>query len=122
MKKIESLNNAQKTVLKLEKEINEISSNISRVKNKDHTTMKKIINNINYLLTNDNQSNKYYPKEINYLNYPEENKKNEENQDIKDNQYILIFFYNTTLKVYFLFVHFLHNYNYFRFLFLFLVY
>jgi uncharacterized protein YlxW (UPF0749 family) len=44
MKKIESLNNAQKTVLQLEKEINAISNNLSKVKNKDHTTMKKIIN------------------------------------------------------------------------------
>ena len=58
MKKIESLNNARKTVLKLEKEINAISNNLSKVKNKDHTTMKKIINNINYLLTNDSDENK----------------------------------------------------------------
>ena len=58
MKKIESLNNARKTVLKLEKEINAISNNLSKVKNKDHTTMKKIINNINYLLTNDSYENK----------------------------------------------------------------
>ena len=53
MKKIESLNNARKTVLKLEKEINAISNNLSKV-----TTMKKIINNINYLLTNDSDENK----------------------------------------------------------------
>ena len=58
MKKIESLNNARKTVLKLEKEINAISNNLSKVKNKEHTTMKKIINNINYLLTNDSDENK----------------------------------------------------------------
>ena len=49
MKKIESLNNVQKTVLQLEKEISAISNNITKVKNKDHATMKKIINNINYL-------------------------------------------------------------------------
>ena len=48
---MKNLNNMKKTVLRLEKEISAISDNLSKVKNKDHTTMKKIINNINYLLT-----------------------------------------------------------------------
>ena len=64
MKKIETLNNAQKTVLKLEKEINAISNNLSKVKNKDHTTMKKIINNINYLLAKDEYEKIIYKNEI----------------------------------------------------------
>ena len=89
MKKIESLNNARKTVLKLEKEINAISSNLSKVKNKDHSTMKKIINNINYLLTKEAIEKNINNKELNYEN--EENKENEEFYKIrksdKNNQY-----------------------------------
>ena len=41
MKKIENLNNAQKTVLQLEKEISAISNNLAKVQNKDHATMKE---------------------------------------------------------------------------------
>ena len=64
MNKIESLNNAQKTVLKLEKEINAISNNLSKVKEKDHSTLKKIINNINYLLIKDAHENNLHNNEI----------------------------------------------------------
>ena len=88
MKKIESLNNARKTVLKLEKEISAISSNLSKVKNKDHSTMKKIINNINYLLTKDAIEKNINKKEVNYE--IEENKENEEYYNIRKsnkNQY-----------------------------------
>jgi len=88
MKKIESLNNARKTVLKLEKEINAISSNLSKVKNKDHTTMKKIINNINYLLTKESIEKNLNNKDMNYES--EENKENEEYYNIRKsnkNQY-----------------------------------
>ena len=60
MRKMENLNNMKKTVLKLEKEIMAISNNLSKVKNKDHTTMKKIIYNINNLLGKDLQSNNLY--------------------------------------------------------------
>ena len=81
MKKIESLNNAQKTVLQLEKEINAIGNNLSKVKHKDHNTMKKIINNINYLLTKDEYKNKNYKNETN-----EEKGENEELEGKKINQ------------------------------------
>ena len=80
MRKIESLNNAQKTVLQLEKEINAISCNLSKVKNKDHTTMKKIINNINYLLAKDSYQKTLYNNDINEPK--EENKKEEEKNQI----------------------------------------
>ncbi len=69
MKNIESLNNARKTVLRIEKEINAISNNLSRVKSKDHITMKKIIKNINYLLskgTNESTLNKREETEEKY--------------------------------------------------------
>jgi hypothetical protein len=88
MKKIESLNNARKTVLKLEKEISAISTNLSKVKNKDHSTMKKIINNINYLLTKEAIEKNINKKDINYE--IEENKQNEEYFNIRKsnkNQY-----------------------------------
>ena len=89
MKKIESLNNAQKTVLKLEKEINEISNNLSKVKNKDHTTMKKIINNINYLLTKDEYGKMVYKEELSEDR--EDNKKYEskvKNNELNENKHI----------------------------------
>ena len=81
MKKIESLNNAQKTVLQLEKEINAIGNNLSKVKHKDHNTMKKIINNINYLLSKDEYKNKNYKNETN-----EEKEENKQLERIKINQ------------------------------------
>ena len=74
MKKIESLNTVRKTVLKLEKEINAISTNLSKVKHKDHTTMKKMINNINLLLTKENLD-----KSLN---------KNGHKNDIEENKHI----------------------------------
>ena len=36
---MKNLNNMKKTVLRLEKEISAISDNLSKVKNKGHTTM-----------------------------------------------------------------------------------
>lgn len=65
MKKLEYLSNAQKTVLKLEKEINVISTNLSKVKNKDHTVMKKIIHNLNYLLPEEAYKENLYNTESN---------------------------------------------------------
>ena len=53
MKKIEYLSNTQKTVLKIQKEINAISNNLTKFKDKDYKTMKKIIHGINYLLAKD---------------------------------------------------------------------
>ena len=88
MRKIENLNIMKNTVLRLEKEINAISNNLSKVKNKDHTTMKKIIHNINYLLTKENNPNNFYPNDRNYLNPPEENKTIEKNQEVSNNKYI----------------------------------
>ena len=89
MKKIENLNNTRKTVLRLEKEINAISNNLSKVKNKDHTTMKKIINNINYLLTKDSFEKKINKKEETLDK--EESKKTEESKILENfnlnNQY-----------------------------------
>ena len=77
----------KKTVLKLEKEINAISNNLSKVKNKDHTTMKKIIHNINYLLTKDT-TNTLFTNEFNHINETEENQNISENKRIKINKYI----------------------------------
>jgi hypothetical protein len=90
MKKIESLNNVRKTVLKLEKEINAISTNLSKVKHKDHTTMKKMINNINLLLTKESLEKSLYksdPKNDNEenKNIDEENHKN--NKSNKSSHY-----------------------------------
>lgn len=76
MRKIESLNNVRKTVLKLEKEISAISTNLSKVKHKDHTTMKKMINNINILLTKDNLDKSLYKNDPKIDN--EENKNTDE--------------------------------------------
>ena len=72
MRNFESLNNARKTVLKLEKELNAISNNLSKAKNKDHSTMKKIINKINYLLTNNSIEK--------LINKKEENDEKKENK------------------------------------------
>ena len=90
MKKIESLNNVRKTVLKLEKEINAISTNLTKVKHKDHTTMKKMINNINLLLTKESLEKSLYksdPKNDNEenKNIDEENHKN--NKSNKSSHY-----------------------------------
>lgn len=96
MRKMKNLNNMKKTVLKLEKEISAISDNLSKVKNKDHTTMKKIINNINYLLTKESPAlynNHPKLKNINdfkHINETEENHKIEENQITKSNKHIHI--------------------------------
>ena len=46
---MENLNNMKKTVLKLEKEISEISMNLSKVQKREHSKMKNIIQNINNL-------------------------------------------------------------------------
>ena len=89
MKKIESLNKARKTVLKLEKEISAISTNLSKVKKKDHSTMKKIINNINYLLAKEAIEKNINKKDMNYE--IEENKENEDYYNIRKsnkNQYL----------------------------------
>ena len=90
MRKIESLNNVRKTVLKLEKEISAISTNLSKVKHKDHTTMKKMINNINILLTKDNLDKSLYKNDPKIDN--EENKNTDEenhitNKSHKSNHY-----------------------------------
>ena len=99
MRKIESLNNVRKTVLKLEKEINAISTNLSKVKHKDHTTMKKMINNINLLLTkegldkslykNDNEENKYIDEENHKTN--KSNKSSHYNyKSVRNIDYVLL--------------------------------
>ena len=79
MKKIEYLSNTQKTVLKLEKELNAISKNLSIVKDKDYITMKKIIHGINYLLAKD----AYEKHKNNDCDYD-----HEENSETKKNQII----------------------------------
>ena len=81
---MENLNNMKKTVLKLEKEISAISNNLSKVKNKDHSTMKKIIHNINNLLSKDTQKNNIYKNENNnYINNIEKDQKTSDNNLIK---------------------------------------
>ena len=78
MKKMENLINMKKTVLELEKEINSLGTNLSKVKNKDNLTMKKIIHNIDYLLTKNipknNITTNNCQSKINYLKNTEENK------------------------------------------------
>jgi len=89
MRKMENLNNMKKTVLKLEKEIMAISDNLSKVKNKDHTTMKKIIYNINNLLGKDLQSNNLYKNDyMNNLSDKKLNKQIEEKKEMLKKQYI----------------------------------
>jgi len=89
MRKMENLNNMKKTVLKLEKEIMAISNNLSKVKNKDHTTMKKIIYNINNLLGKDLQSNNLYKNDyMNNLSDKKLNKQIEEKKEMLKKQYI----------------------------------
>ena len=90
MRKMKNLNNMKKTVLRLEKEISAISDNLSKVKNKDHTTMKKIINNINYLLTKESPTFNNNHQKIKFINETEENQKIEENEIINSNKYINI--------------------------------
>ena len=86
---MENLNNMKKTVLKLEKEISAISNNLSKVKNKDHSTMKKIIHNINNLLAKDAQKNNIYKNENNnYMNNIEKDQKTSDNNLIKKIDYI----------------------------------
>ena len=86
---MENLNNMKKTVLKLEKEISAISNNLSKVKNKDHSTMKKIIHNINNLLAKDTQKNNIYKNENNnYMNNMEKDPKTSDNILIKKIDYI----------------------------------
>ena len=86
---MENLNNMKKTVLKLEKEISAISNNLSKVKNKDHSTMKKIIHNINNLLAKDSQKNNIYKNENNnYMNNIEKDQKTSDNNLIKKIDYI----------------------------------
>lgn len=89
MRKMENLNNMKKTVLKLEKEIMAISNNLSKVKNKDHSTMKKIIYNINNLLGKDLQTNNLYKNDyMNNLNDKKMNKQIEEKKEMLKKQYI----------------------------------
>ena len=86
---MENLNNMKKTVLKLEKEISAISNNLSKVKNKDHSTMKKIIHNINNLLAKDTQKNNIYKNENNnYMNNMEKDPKTSNNILVKKIDYI----------------------------------
>ena len=86
---MENLTNMKKTVLKLEKEISAISNNLSKVKNKDHSTMKKIIHNINNLLAKDADKNNIYKNENNnYMNNIEKDQKTSDNNLIKKIDYI----------------------------------
>ena len=89
MKKFESLNNVKKTVLKLEKEINEITNNLSKVKNKEHIAMKRIINRINYLLIKDENEKMIYKEKVSEER--EDNKKYKcinKNNELNENNYI----------------------------------
>jgi hypothetical protein len=92
MKKMENLINMKKTVLELEKEINSLGTNLSKVKNKDNLTMKKIIHNIDYLLTKNipknNITTNNYQSKINYLKNTEENKISENIPNEKYDNYM----------------------------------
>ena len=86
MKNMENLSNMKKTVLKLEKEISAISLNLTKVQKKDHSTMKRIINNINNLLTEECKQNNIYSTKINNYLYDEKEKKNKiENENNNSN-------------------------------------
>ena len=76
---MDSLNNMQKTALKLDKEINSLGLNMTRVHKKEHSKMKNIINNINNLLKKDSkQNNINFNKVDKYMNYIKEKEKSEE--------------------------------------------
>ena len=86
MKNMENLSNMKKTVLKLEKEISAICLNLTKVQKKDHSTMKRIINNINNLLTEECKQNNIYSTKINNYLYEEKEKKNKiENENNNSN-------------------------------------
>ena len=76
---MDSLNNMKKKVLKLEKEINAISLNMTKVKKKEHFKIKNIINNINNMLKKESKQNNLHLNKIDkYNNYIKENEKIEE--------------------------------------------
>ena len=76
---MDSLNNMQKTALKLDKEINSLGLNMTRVHKKEHSKMKNIINNINNLLNKDSkQNNINFNKVDKYMNYIKDKEKSEE--------------------------------------------
>ena len=76
---MDSLNNMQKTALKLDKEINSLGLNMTRVHKKEHSKLKNIINNINNLLKKDSkQNNINFNKVDKYMNYIKDKEKSEE--------------------------------------------
>lgn len=76
---MDSLNNMQKTALKLDKEINSLGLNMTKVHKKEHSKMKNIINNINNLLKKDSkQNNINFNKVDKYMNYIKHKEKSEE--------------------------------------------
>ena len=79
---MENLNNMKKTVLKLEKEISEISMNLSKVQKREHSKMKNIIQNINNLLNkNSKENNIHSNKAEQYIS----NSKNKETLEKNNN-------------------------------------
>ena len=76
---MDSLNNMQKTALKLDKEVNSLGLNMTRVHKKEHSKMKNILNNINNLLKKDSkQNNINFNKVDKYMNYIKDKEKSEE--------------------------------------------
>ena len=76
---MDSLNKMQKTALKLDKEINSLGLNMTRVHKKEHSKLKNIINNINNLLKKDSkQNNINFNKVDKYMNYIKDKEKSEE--------------------------------------------
>ena len=76
---MDSLNNMQKTALKLDKEINSLGLNMTRVHKKEDSKLKNIINNINNLLKKDSkQNNINFNKVDKYMNYIKDKEKSEE--------------------------------------------
>ena len=66
-------------MLKLDKEINSLGLNMTRVHKKEHSKMKNIINNINNLLKKDSkQNNINFNKVDKYMNYIKDEEKSEE--------------------------------------------
>ena len=87
MKKIEYLSNTQRTVLKIQKEINAISNNLSKFKDKDYKTMKKIIHGINYLLAKDAYEKHKINTNENEDNETERTLNNNNNNEYNHNTY-----------------------------------
>lgn len=76
---MDNLNSNKKNALKLEKEIHSICLNKTKVKKKENSKMKNIINNINNLLKKESKQNNIYLNKVDkYMNCIKDKEKSEE--------------------------------------------